>query len=127
MTRTEIFEGVKTVLQESLGVTPEVITPEASLATDLGADSLDLMDIVVHLNRRFSLKLSAKELARQLHEGHLFAAAASSGGSAGENGAGSTAEAAGPGGDRRKTAELVTVSFLVEAVENYVCAPAQMP
>jgi acyl carrier protein len=122
MTRTEIFDGVRSVLQESLGVAPELITPESSLAADLGADSLDLMDIVVHLNRRFSLKLSAKEIARQLHEGHLEALATG----AGANGHGAIAESVDSGDQQRKTAELVTVSFLVDAVENYLCAEAHV-
>jgi acyl carrier protein len=125
MTRTEIFDGVSIVLQESLGVAPELITPESSLATDLGADSLDLMDIVVHLNRRFSLRLSAKEIARQLHEGHLQGI--SSAAAASVNGNGSITATAESSEEHRKTAELVTVSFLVDAVEQYMCAGAHIP
>jgi acyl carrier protein len=121
MTRDEIFEGVRNVLHDTLGVAPELITPEASLANELGADSLDLMDIVVHLNRRFSLKLSAKELARKLQDGHLNAMPGANGTEAQHNGN----STAGLGGGDHKTAELVTVSFLVDAVEDYIRGAAQ--
>jgi len=129
MTRSEILEGVKAVLEQSLGAAPENITPQASLADDLGADSLDVIEIVVRLNKRFSLKLSAKELSEQLNDGRLGAMATRDGAAPAveteSQGNGSIAERVSRLDTRRKTAELVTVDFLVDIVENYLRVGAQ--
>jgi acyl carrier protein len=122
MERDQIFEGVASVLEESLGVTPEMIKPSTSLAGELGADSLDVMDIVVRLNRRFSLKLSARELAEQLRESDLPAMAAGAGGGSFSS---STVPTEVQLESSRKIAELVTVDFLVNTVDIYLRAGAQ--
>jgi acyl carrier protein len=54
MSRDEIFASVRDVLEEALGVDPEDITPEATLTGDLEAESIDFLDIVFRLEKKFS-------------------------------------------------------------------------
>ena len=63
MTRTEIEEKVKTFLVDELEIDEEKIAPEAKLRDDLGIDSLDLVDIVVIVDRYFGFKINAQEMA----------------------------------------------------------------
>ena len=55
MSRDEIFEKVRGVLEEALGVDQEEVTVEASLTGDLEAESIDFLDIVFRLEKTFSL------------------------------------------------------------------------
>ncbi|MDY7108195.1 MAG: phosphopantetheine-binding protein [Planctomycetota bacterium] len=54
MSRDEIFEKVREVLEEALGADEEEITLEASLTADLEAESIDFLDIVFRLEKTFS-------------------------------------------------------------------------
>ena len=54
-------EKVKSIIAEQLGVKPEEVTPEASFVDDLGADSLDTVELVL-LSALRSAKLSARWL-----------------------------------------------------------------
>lgn len=62
MTRDEIFEKVRDVLVEALGVDDDEVTPNASLAGDLGAESIDFLDIVFQLEQAFGFKIEQGEL-----------------------------------------------------------------
>ncbi len=55
MNRDEIFEKLRGVLEEALGVDQEEVTVEASLTGDLEAESIDFLDIVFRLEKTFSL------------------------------------------------------------------------
>ena len=68
MSRDEIFEAVKEVLEEALGVDEEDITPEATLTGDLEAESIDFLDIVFRLEKRFS----SPDLPFKIEQGELF-------------------------------------------------------
>lgn len=61
-THDEIFDKVRTTLVDALGVDEEDVTPEASLRNDLGAESIDLLDIVFRLERNFGIKIPRGEL-----------------------------------------------------------------
>ena len=52
-----IYEKVKESVVEALGVDDDEVTPEAVLFDDLGAESLDLLDIVFRLEKEFSIKI----------------------------------------------------------------------
>ena len=52
--RDEIYEKVKTVLVDALGVDEEEVTPKASLRQDLGAESIDFLDITFRLEKAFT-------------------------------------------------------------------------
>ena len=62
MTYDEVFEKVKEVLEEALGVDEDEVTPEATLGGDLGAESIDYLDIVFRLEKAFGIKISQAEL-----------------------------------------------------------------
>ncbi len=54
MTKDDIFGKVSEVLEEALGCDDDEITPNASLVADLGAESIDFLDIVFRLEKTFS-------------------------------------------------------------------------
>ena len=62
MTRQEIAEKVKNFLVEELEFDEEKIKPEARLKEDIGIDSLDLVDIVVIVEKTFGFKIKPEEM-----------------------------------------------------------------
>lgn len=62
MTRDEILRKVSAVLVEALAVDEDEITPGASLTRDLGAESIDFLDIVFRLEQAFGFKVAQGEL-----------------------------------------------------------------
>jgi acyl carrier protein len=54
MTRDEIYSKVQGVLVEALGVDEEEVKPDASLKNDLGAESIDFLDITFRLEKAFT-------------------------------------------------------------------------
>ncbi|HWL09756.1 MAG TPA: acyl carrier protein [Planctomicrobium sp.] len=58
----EIFESVREVLVDALGVDDDEVTPEATLIGDLGAESIDFLDIVFRLEKAFDIKIPRAEL-----------------------------------------------------------------
>jgi acyl carrier protein len=60
-TRQEVFERVKEVLTEQLGVEENEITEEASFTEDLDADSLDLVELIMELEDQFGIKISDED------------------------------------------------------------------
>lgn len=62
MSREEIFDKVKDVLVDALGLDEEDVTPDATLMGDLGAESIDFLDIVFRLEKAFNIKVPREEL-----------------------------------------------------------------
>jgi acyl carrier protein len=62
MSREEIFEQVQEVLVDALGLDDDEVTPEATLMGDLGAESIDFLDIVFRLEKAFDIKVPREEL-----------------------------------------------------------------
>ena len=60
--KEEVFDGVKEALVEALAVEDDEVTPEATLVGDLGAESIDLLDIVFRLEKAFDIKIERGEL-----------------------------------------------------------------
>ena len=60
--RDEIIEKVQEVLIDALGVDDDEVTPEATLMGDLGAESIDFLDIVFRLEKSFEIKIPREEL-----------------------------------------------------------------
>ena len=52
-----IFDKVKEILMDQLDVEEEKVTMEASIVDDLGADSLDLVDMVMSLEEEFDVEI----------------------------------------------------------------------
>jgi acyl carrier protein len=68
LTRDEIFEKLRDILEEALGADEEEITIEASLTGDLEAESIDFLDIVFRLEKGFS----TPERPFKIEQGELF-------------------------------------------------------
>ena len=62
MTRDEIFRKVAATLVEALNVDEDQVTLASTLQGDLGAESIDFLDIVFRLEREFSIKIPRNEL-----------------------------------------------------------------
>jgi len=62
MSRDEIFGQVQEVMVDALGVDDDEITAEATLMGDLGAESIDFLDIVFRLEKAFGVKIPREEL-----------------------------------------------------------------
>lgn len=60
--RDEIFEKVQAALVDALGVDDDEVTPEATMVGDLGAESIDFLDIVFRLEKAFGIKIPRGEL-----------------------------------------------------------------
>lgn len=60
--KEEVFEGVKEALIDALAVEDDEVSPEATLEGDLGAESIDLLDIVYRLEKKFDIKIERGEL-----------------------------------------------------------------
>src|SRR5271154_4189071 len=81
LSREEIYKKVQTVLEDALGVDEEEITPTAVIKDDLGAESIDFLDIVFRLEKAFGIKIPRGELfpedilndAEYIHNGKVTA------------------------------------------------------
>ena len=62
MSRDEVYSKVQGVLVDALGVDEEQVKPNARLRQDLGAESIDFLDIVFRLERAFSIKIPRGEM-----------------------------------------------------------------
>jgi acyl carrier protein len=52
-----IEDKVREIIVEQLGVSPEEVVPEASFIDDLGADSLDIVELVMAIEEEFALEI----------------------------------------------------------------------
>jgi acyl carrier protein len=62
MAREEIYKKVQGVLVDALGVDEEEVTPTATLRGDLGAESIDFLDIAFRLEKAFGIKIPRGEM-----------------------------------------------------------------
>ncbi len=62
VSRDEIIEQVQEVMIDALGVDDDEVTLEATLMGDLGAESIDFLDIVFRLEKTFTIKIPREEL-----------------------------------------------------------------
>lgn len=62
MSRDEIFNQVREVLVDALGLDDGDVTEDATLMGDLGAESIDFLDIVFRLEKAFNIKVPREEL-----------------------------------------------------------------
>ena len=62
MSRDEIYSKVQEVLVDALGVDEEEVTPTATLRGDLGAESIDFLDIAFRLEKAFGIKIPRGEM-----------------------------------------------------------------
>lgn len=57
MSQSDIFEKVKKIVVDQLSVEADKITPQANFANDLGADSLDTVELVMALEEEFDIEI----------------------------------------------------------------------
>ncbi len=62
LTKDEIYEKIQTALIDALGVDDDEVTAEATLVGDLGAESIDFLDIVFRLEKAFDIDIPRSEL-----------------------------------------------------------------
>lgn len=61
LNRDEVYTKVKSVIVEQLGVSEDEVTEEASFTDDLGADSLDTVELVMALEEEFGTEIADEE------------------------------------------------------------------
>ena len=61
MNEQEIFEKVKAMVVEQLGVDEEKVTKEATFVDDLAADSLDIVELVMQIEEEFDIEIDDSE------------------------------------------------------------------
>jgi acyl carrier protein len=66
MTEQEIIEKTNKVFEESFEIEKERLVPEAHIFTDLGLDSLDIVDLIVALQNAFGVRIRAEEKVREI-------------------------------------------------------------
>ncbi|MDR1491994.1 MAG: acyl carrier protein [Planctomycetaceae bacterium] len=59
--KEEIFQGVKDALVEALAVDDDAVTLDATLVGDLGAESIDILDIIYRMEKTFGIKIDQAE------------------------------------------------------------------
>ena len=57
MENDEVFEKVKRIIVEQLSVADDAVTKEASFIDDLGADSLDVVELIMALEEEFDMEI----------------------------------------------------------------------
>ena len=66
MTDSELIQAVNEVFVDSFEIPPEKITPEAQIFGDLGLDSLDVVDLVAAIQKRFAIQVRDDERVRAI-------------------------------------------------------------
>ena len=69
MAQEDISSAVQTAVVDALGVDDDEVTPDATLLGDLGAESIDLLDILFRLERKLGVKIQAADLAAHVQGG----------------------------------------------------------
>lgn len=57
-----VFEAIKTILSQQLEISPDVITMDSSITDDLGADSLDIVDMLMSIEDEFGVEIPDDKL-----------------------------------------------------------------
>ena len=63
MEYAEILKKVQDIIVDKLGVEPSVVTENASFTSDLGADSLDTVELLMEFEKEFGIKIPDEETA----------------------------------------------------------------
>jgi acyl carrier protein len=69
MTSEETLSGVQTAVADALGMGEDEVTPDSTLLGDLGAESIDLLDILFRIERKLGVKIQASDLAAHVQGG----------------------------------------------------------
>jgi acyl carrier protein len=69
LTQTEAYSATQEAVSGALGVGDDEVTPDATLMDDLGAESIDLLDILFRIERSTSVKIQASDLGEHIQGG----------------------------------------------------------
>ncbi len=69
MKREEIFEKLKTIIVDTLGVYEGVVNEQAKFDEDLGADSLDAVELIMEVEREFGIYVPDEEINPRMGDG----------------------------------------------------------
>ena len=69
MTETEINDAVKEAIVLALGVDDDEVTPNATIFDDLGAESIDLLDVLFRIERSTGVKIQAADIGEHIQGG----------------------------------------------------------
>ncbi len=69
MTKDDIYDAVHQAVAEALGLDEDEVTPDATLMDELGAESIDLLDILFRIERSIGVKIQAAELSEYVQGG----------------------------------------------------------
>ena len=67
-----VIDKVKAIITEQLGVKPEEVTPQASFIDDLGADSLDTVELVMALEEEFGIEIPDEDAEKMTTVGEAI-------------------------------------------------------
>jgi acyl carrier protein len=70
---SDVLDRVKRIIVDRLGVDESEVTPEASFKDDLGADSLDIVELVMELEDEFDLEISDEDAEKITTVGEVIA------------------------------------------------------
>ena len=73
MTKEEIVKQVKDIIVDKLGVEESAVTESASFTNDLGADSLDTVELIMELEKEFDLSIPDEEAEKIVTVGDAIA------------------------------------------------------
>ena len=71
MSSEEVFEKVKEIIVEQLGVSDTAVSMEASFIDDLGADSLDIVELIMALEEEFDVEIPDSEAEKAVTVGDV--------------------------------------------------------
>jgi acyl carrier protein len=71
MSEKTIEQRVKAIIVEQLGVKEDQVTPEAKFIEDLGADSLDIVELIMALEEEFGYEIPDEEAEKLLNVGDV--------------------------------------------------------
>ena len=71
MSSEEVFDKVKEIIVEQLGVAENAVTLEASFIDDLGADSLDIVELIMALEEEFDLEIPDSDAEKVITVGDV--------------------------------------------------------
>ena len=66
MSNEEIFQKMKDLVSEQFGMEPDEVTPDTSFEDDLGADSVDVVELVMAMEEEFELGLTQEDELKAL-------------------------------------------------------------
>ena len=70
-TKEDVFAKVQTALVEALGGDDEDVVPTATMVGDLGAESIDFLDIVFAIDKEFGIKVPLEKWTQEVNDGKV--------------------------------------------------------